>query len=287
MRRVSARPDPGAARRGKAPARRRPRARWRTALPLWGGALGALAAVGGGGAWLWHGGWIERGAAAAAVAAVEATADAGFRLREVLVSGRVETSAETLAAALRLRTGEPLLALDPDAIRRRVDALPWVKSAVVERRLPDVLYVEIEEHVALALWQRAGRSMLIARDGAVVAAPDLGRFAGLLLVVGDDAPPAAAELVDMLAREPDLRRRVLAAARVAGRRWNLRLDNGVEVRLPEEDAAAAWSRLAGLEREHRLLERDLTAVDLRLPDRLVVRLTPDAAARRRNPGNNT
>ena len=287
MRRVSARPDPGVARRGNAPARRRSRARWRTTLARWGGALGALAAVGGGAAWLWHGGWIERGAAAVAVAAVEATADAGFRLREVLVTGRVETSAEALAAALRLRTGEPLLALDPDAIRRRVDELPWVKSAAVERRLPDVLYVEIEEHVALALWQRTGRAMLIARDGGVVAAPDLGRFAGLLLVVGDDAPPAAAELVDMLAREPDLRGRVVAASRVAGRRWNLRLDNGVEVRLPEEDAAAAWSRLAGLEREHRLLERDLAAVDLRLPDRLVVRLTPEAAARRHNPGNNT
>ncbi|MCH7555160.1 MAG: cell division protein FtsQ, partial [Proteobacteria bacterium] len=56
-----------------------------------------------------------------------------------------------------------------------------------------------------------------------------------------------------------------------GRRWNLRLDNGVDVELPEAGINAAWRRLADIERRHRLLSRDITAIDLRLPDRLVVR----------------
>lgn len=80
----------------------------------------------------------------------------------------------------------------------------------------------------------------------------------------------------MIAAEPALAERVTAAIRVGGRRWNLRIDDAVEVKLPEEDPAAAWSRLAELDRQHGFLRRGLASVDMRLPDRLVVTL-PNAA----------
>ena len=67
---------------------------------------------------------------------------------------------------------------------------------------------------------------------------------------------------------------------VAERRWNLRLANGLDVRLPETGVDQALERLVALDREKKLLSRDITAIDLRLPDRITIRLS-DAAAQAR------
>jgi cell division protein FtsQ len=156
-----------------------------------------------------------------------------------------------------------------------LEAIPWVRSASVERLFPDTIYVRIKEREPLALWQYKGKLSLVDRDGVVVTSDRLERWAGLPLVVGEDAPAHAAEIVDILATEPTLARRVNAASWIGGRRWNLRMDNGVDVQLPEKGAAAAWAQLAKLERTNSLLDRNVEVVDLRLPDRLVVRTVPE------------
>jgi len=107
-------------------------------------------------------------------------------------------------------------------------------------------------------------------------------------VVGDDAAPYAAALIDMLTSQPELAPRVTAAVRVGSRRWNLRIDDAIDVMLPEENAGSAWSRLAELERTSLLLKRDVQTVDLRLPDRLVLRVNappaPQAAPTKKSHG---
>ena len=65
------------------------------------------------------------------------------------------------------------------------------------------------------------------------------------------------------------------AVRVGGRRWNLRFHGGTDVRLPETGAAEAWAQFARIERQHGVLQRDVDSIDLRLPDRLVVRTAPE------------
>jgi cell division protein FtsQ len=106
----------------------------------------------------------------------------------------------------------------------------------------------------------------------------LSPFAKLPTVVGDDAAAHAAKLIGMLASAPDLAGRVTAAVRVDDRRWNLRIDNAIDVLLPEQDPAAAWARLSELERTSKLLKRDIQTVDMRLPDRLVLRVRAAPAA---------
>jgi len=95
----------------------------------------------------------------------------------------------------------------------------------------------------------------------------------------------------MLATEPDLAAHVAAAVRVGGRRWNLRLDSNVDIALPEDDPTAGWRRLAQLERSDGILEREIQAVDLRLPDRLVLRTATETqkpkSKKRRQPGKAT
>lgn len=224
--------------------------------------------------WLWKSGWVQQTVERTKWNLIAASTELGFRVEEILVVGRSETTQKELLAAVRLVRGAPILAFDLQAAKKRLEALPWVKTASVGRMLPDTVMLNVEERRPLALWQHKGVFALIDTDGEVIMKENLDRFSDLLVVVGGDAPLHAAKLLEVLATEPELMDRVKAAVRVGGRRWNLRLKNDIDVRLPEENAAKAWSRLAEYEKTHRILERDVQILDLRLPDRLIVRKVP-------------
>jgi cell division protein FtsQ len=252
-----------------------PRARvvpmWRTrrALVVWAGLLVA-ACVGTG--WLaWNAGIPQRTATSAVESMVAASARLGFVVRDVFVVGRGETPKRTLLEALAVKRGAPILSVDLEEARQRVQALPWVRHASVRRVLPDTLIVEIVERRPLALWQHEKKFALIDEEGQVILRDDVGPFSRLMVVVGEDAPANAAVLVRMLASEPELLPRVTAAVRVGGRRWNVHLADGIDVKLPEQDPERAWRRLADYQRQHRLLDKPVRVLDLRLEDRLVVR----------------
>jgi cell division protein FtsQ len=197
----------------------------------------------------------------------------GLTVDDIEVEGRSTTDTATILAALGARAGTPILTVNPARAKEQLEALPWVRSASIQRRLPGTIYVQLVERTPLAVWQHDGKQELIDRDGTVIPVADLSRFANVPTVVGgDQARHGAADLMDLLASEPDLVARVTAAILVGNRRWNLRIDNAIDVMLPEDDVAGAWTRLAKLERANRLLQRDVQTVDLRLPDRLVVRV---------------
>jgi cell division protein FtsQ len=225
-------------------------------------------------------------AAAAAVAAGQNNADtagddlrgalaevagrAGFIVAEVFVVGRQDTPKADLTEAMGVERGMPILALDLDVMRDKLLALPWVREASIERQLPDTLLVRISERRPLALWQNHGQFAVIDERGEVLSSGDCSSFSHLPLVVGDDAPRHTAALIRMLAMEPELAKRVKAAVRVGGRRWNVTLAGNIDVRLPESGAETAWRRLADYQRQHRLLDKPIAAIDLRLPDRIGV-----------------
>ncbi len=252
---------------------------------------GALIVATGGGWWLYHSGAIGRTVAAAEQRLYAMTASWGFAVDNVEVEGRQRTSREAILSALDVARGSPILALDPAQAKRRLESVAWIRSAAVERRLPDTLYVRVVERQPMAFWQRHGKLVLIDRDGVTIPSERLDGYGNLIVLVGPDAPAKGAALLDMLASEPDLAPHVAAAVRVGGRRWNLRLDSGIDIALPEEDPAAAWRRLAQLERSDAILERDIQMVDLRLPDRLVVRPAPEPPKsppkKSRQPGKTT
>jgi cell division protein FtsQ len=206
-------------------------------------------------------------------AALSATGALGLAVNDIEVEGRATTDTATILAALGARAGTPILAVSPSRAKEQLEALPWVRSAAIERRLPGTLFVRLVERKPLAVWQHDGKQELIDRDGTVIPVTDLSRFAKLPTVVGgDDARHGAAALIDVLSSEPELAARVSAIVLVGDRRWNLRIDDAIDVLLPDDDPAQAWSRLASLERTTQLLQRDVQTVDMRLPDRLVMRV---------------
>jgi cell division protein FtsQ len=253
-------------------------------------ALGLVAGLGAGGAYAWRAGGADRLDDLVwdlRAGALNMTAHAGLAIGEVIVEGRERTAARDVMAVLDARRGAPILAFDPHAAKAELETLPWVRRATVERRLPGTIHVRLEERIPLALWQNRGRFHVIDVEGREIAGVDPAGFPRLLAVVGEDAPRHAAALIALLDTEPAMRARVAAAVRVGGRRWNLNLDNGVVVNLPETNAGAAYERLAQLARDNGLVERDLVSVDLRLPDRLILRaresapVTPPANAQQR------
>ena len=226
--------------------------------------------------WLWQDGWFGRQAERSVAWAYGTSADAGLRVADLLVEGRQRSKRSAIVESLGIERGMPILAIDLEAAQARLQGLPWVRRSIVERRLPDEIYVRLEERAPMALWQVDGEVFLIDESGKVVPGVDTGAFAQLPLVVGPGAPARAAELIAMLEGEEALRGKVTAAVWVSGRRWNIELQGGISVRLPEGDMAAAWAQLAEVERSEGLLSRDVVVVDLRLPDRLVVRTAPGA-----------
>src|SRR5579862_4012888 len=212
----------------------------------------------------------------------DAAADSlGFRIVAISLTGSKEVSREEILTTAGVTGRASLLFLDADAARAKLMSNPWIGDAAVLKLYPDRLQITVTERQAFALWQKDGRVSVIASDGTVLEPFVEGRYVGLPVVIGKGAENAAKDFLAVLDRYPDVRSMVRASILVAERRWSLRLINGIDVRLPETGVDAAFDRLVELDRDKKLLTRDVTMVDLRLPDRVTVRLS-DAAAQARN-----
>src|SRR5579863_9415747 len=204
----------------------------------------------------------------------------GLRIAAISLSGEKEVSREEVLTTAGVTGRASLLFLDADAARARLLANPWIADAAVLKLYPDRLQITVTERLAFALWQKDGRVSVIAQDGTVLEPFVEDRYRSLPMVVGRGAAQQAKDFLAVIARHPDVQMQLRASIFVAERRWNLRLNNGIDVRLPEGDIEQALDRLVALDRDKKLLSRDIVAVDLRLPDRVSVRLS-DAAAQAR------
>ena len=205
----------------------------------------------------------------------------GFRIAAVSLSGEKEVSREEILTTAGVTGRASLLFLDADAARTRLMANPWIADAAVLKLYPDRLQITITERQAFALWQKNGRVSVIAADGTVLEPFVEPRYVGLPLVVGQGAEHQAKDFLEVLDRYPSIRSGLRASVLVAQRRWNLRLKNGIDIELPETSVVPALDRLVALDHDKQILSRDITKIDLRLPDRITVRLS-DAAAQARD-----
>jgi cell division protein FtsQ len=205
---------------------------------------------------------------------------AGFRITAVAINGRKQLTQDEVLAIGGVNGRSSLLFLDAATVRDKLKANPWISEATVLKLYPGRLQIDIVERSAFALWQQDGKLSVISDDGAVLE-PYLSRgFLSLPLVVGKGAETRARDFLTLLARYPQVRAVTKAAIFVGERRWNLRLVDGLDVRLPENDVGNALAALSKLDKEDRLFSRDIVAIDMRLPNRLTVQLSDDAAKAR-------
>ena len=205
---------------------------------------------------------------------------AGFRITTVAINGRKQLSQDEVLAIGGVNGRSSLLFLDATTVRDKLKAHPWIADATILKFYPGQLQIDIVERKAFALWQQDGRLAVIADDGAVLEPYVTRRFVTLPLVVGKGADTRARDFLALLDRYPQVRSVTKAAIFVGERRWNLRLKDGLDIRLPENDVGNALAALSKLDKEDKLFSRDIVAVDMRLPDRLIVQLSEDAAKAR-------
>ena len=205
---------------------------------------------------------------------------AGMRVNAVALTGNAQMSREEILALAGISDRSALPCFDAATARRRLLDNPWIAEAALLKLYPGGIRIDVTERSAAALWQKDGAVAVIAADGTVLEPFQGARFSALPLVVGTGADRAANDMLAIVSRYPALGPQIAALVLVGERRWNIRLRNGIDVKLPEDEIDAALQTLVKLDRDHSLLTRDVTAIDLRLDDRVTVRLSDDVAAAR-------
>ena len=197
-------------------------------------------------------------------------AQAGLKLHNIQLRGRIHTPEDTLLAALDLKLGDPIFSINLHDLHTRISSIGWVENVIVERRLPATIYIILNERVPIALMQTNGSHQLIDSTGTIINGADPRDYTHLKVVAGNNAAENAASLLAGLKTEPDLFNEVWAVSFQSERRWNVQLKNGMEIRLPEINPISAWSRLGVIDRQKSIISRDLAVIDLRIPKQLVV-----------------
>jgi cell division protein FtsQ len=197
--------------------------------------------------------------------------EAGFRVASVQVAGASHFSIPYILSAAAVKPGEPILAVDLEQVRERVERVGWVRSVKVVRLLPDVVQIAVTERPRLAVWQHRGKLGVIDPDGLVIPEANPALFADLPLVVGDGGNLAAGTILPLVESRPRLMSRVAALVRVDSRRWDLKLKDGALVQLPAEGEDTALTQLDTIEQRGRVLELGFERIDLRDPEFVAVR----------------
>ena len=204
----------------------------------------------------------------------------GFGLSAVVMTSDNGMSNDEILRASGVTSRSSLLFLDAADVREKLKSLALIKEASVRKLYPDRLVIDVEERQPFALWQKDGEIAVISADGTAIDQVRDDRYSSLPFVVGEGANLRIGEYAALLEASGDLRGKIRAGMLVAGRRWTLKMANGVDVKLPERGPLQAMAALVQVQREARVLDKDIVSLDLRMPGRLVARLSSDAAAAR-------
>ena len=234
-----------------------------------------------------HTGWVEKGKVLILSNIIKASVQSGFVVDDISLIGRINTRKSDIIEAIKVVQGQSILEIDPKKIHSKIENLPWVEFAIVQRNLPNKLVVTITEREPIAIWQKDTNLSIIDRKGHLIKVSNLRPFRKLPILVGDDAPARASKLLDLLTTEPTISTKVVGATWIGGRRWNVTLKGGIEIQLPETNPSQAWQLLARMNKKYTLLSRDINMIDLRLPDRIIVRMGPHGRQIIQQAGKNT
>lgn len=194
----------------------------------------------------------------------------GLVLKDVYLDGQLYSNDDDILKAMDVKIDMPMTRIDIEHIKINLEALPWIKYAVVERLYPSTLSVRIIEHKPIALWQHNNEVHLIDEEGHVIADQNIKRFANLIILVGEDAPSYIDELLTIFEYDEDVSHMISSAIRVGNRRWDIRLHNGIEIKLPELSPLYAWRKLIDLHDKNKILKSDIQSIDLRAKDKIFI-----------------
>jgi len=227
--------------------------------------LGLVASVmtAGGAAWWWKEPIMDQ--------AIQLSAASGLNLQNVVVYGRINTTNDELFKAIGMNRGDPMITADLNQIRDNVEALGWVQAARVERHFPKGLVIHLEERQALALYQSAEGHQVIDTNGELIQGVKIEDCRHLPVISGTKAETKARGIIAILETEADLYNEVWSLAYRSERRWDVYLGDNIRIMLPEKDPLSAWQKLAKMDRQHKLTQRNTVDIDLRVPGQIIIK----------------
>ena len=233
-------------------------------------AASVIALIGSAGFSAWHNHSFKKCSDWVVAQLLTRSANAGFKVKDILVTGRRQIPAEDLLGSLSIKQGMPILGVSIAEAQKSLTDISWVKDVSISRHLPDTIIVALQERTPVALWQHNKKISLIDKDGVVLTAENLDAWQNLPLVVGEGAEKSVTEMLDTLNAEPHIANELVSAVRVEERRWDLHLKNNIIVKLPEQDIELALRQLATLEEKKNILERNVASIDFRQSDRIMI-----------------
>ena len=194
----------------------------------------------------------------------------GFAADDIRITGLVHHEPQQVLQAIGIKPGGSLIGFDAGQARLKLAGKDWVQTATVQRKFPNQLEIALEEREPFAIWQRGNDYHIIGRDGATMTGIEISRLRNLPLVTGDGANTEADKFIQSLEVAPDLLIRMYAISRVGQRRWNIYLDNGLRILLPEMEVDKALARVTELEARQHILSKGVREIDMRIPDQIIV-----------------
>ncbi|WP_455473781.1 cell division protein FtsQ/DivIB [Bartonella sp. B30(2025)] len=206
--------------------------------------------------------------------------DIGFVITDVDVHGNKRVKKQEILKLLGLDVSPSIFIFDVGGARSVLERQVWIQSAIVQKIYPNRLRISVVEREPYAIWQHDGMMDIIDNTGRVIVPFQGGQVQDLPLVVGQGAPNFVKAFIQALSAYPQIYDRVRAYVRIGDRRWDLILDNGIRVMLPENGALRRLASLIEAGQLQDLFSRDILSIDLRLLDRVTVSLSDVALERR-------
>ncbi len=174
------------------------------------------------------------------------TASLGFVIKDITVEGQKHTSDEQITKVLKIKPGSPIFSISLQNLKARLEEIEWIKYVIVERDLPHNIHISVVERTPIALGQKDRKLYIIDDEGIIINDKNIKAHFDLPIIIGDGAEIYASSLIKMLKTEPDLFKHISSIIRVSERRWNIRFENGIEVKMPEENLDNAWATVIRL-----------------------------------------
>ena len=194
-----------------------------------------------------------------------------FILEKIFITGNKKTSKKDILDILPAPGNDNLFNLKLAKIKTNLLSFPWVKNVEVRRILPGTLYLRIFEYIPFVVWQNKGTFKLLDEDGLVITSVDYPN-SKLPLVIGESAPKNISSFFKALYFHPELKNNLMVASNYRGRRWDITLESGIIIKLPEKGVKKALIKLSELDKNNNLLDKDIKIIDLRIEDRLFITL---------------
>ena len=189
-----------------------------------------------------------------------------FQIKNVIIEGSEKSNISEIE--------NNLIGLNFNSIKEIVESSEWVKRASIKKVLPSTLKINVTENDPYAIYFQEGKSFLIDLDGSIITEINLNNYEDdLLFVRGENSPELLEQLIrDISITFPNLTQTLEEVEFIEKRRWNLKLNNKLLVKLPDENIQQSLKNLKQLFEEQEVMESNIIEIDLRIQGRAALKV---------------